>query len=75
MQSYISQRQVEMAGEKPSLSVRPPESATNGTQDQEANADEEDIAKFKRLNTLQMMDHLSRDLTHWQQLVSESNEK
>lgn len=75
MQSYISQRQVEMAGEKPSLSVRPPALATNGSHDQEASADEEDIVKFKRLNTLQMMDHLSRDLTHWQQLISESNEK
>ena len=75
MQSYISQRQVEMAGEKPAIPVRASAVTINGSRDRESNADEEDLARFKKLNTLQMMDHLSRDLTHWQQLVSESNEK
>jgi len=77
MQSYISQRQVEMAGEK-SAAPTPPSTlaATNGAQSpDEAKGDEEDLEKFKKLSTLQMMDYLSRDLTHWQRMVSEQNEK
>lgn len=75
MQSYISQRQVEMAGDKLAPPVRPLTATTNGSQNREINGGEEDLEMFKNMNTLQMMDHLSRDLTHWQQLISEANEK
>lgn len=79
MQSYIAQRQVEMAGEKhssPSPAIQPP--ITNGELRQdEANEEdtEADLAKFKDLSTTQMMDFLSRDLVHWQQLISQRTEK
>lgn len=77
MQSYIAQRQVEMAGEQNS-SVPPVQSpaATNGDivqNDEKQEGDELD--GFKKLNTLQMMDDLSRDLVHWQRMVAEQNEK
>ncbi|KAF1965626.1 hypothetical protein BU23DRAFT_584901 [Bimuria novae-zelandiae CBS 107.79] len=76
MQNYITQRQVEMAAEKPAPAVQAPSVMTNGVQKQEGTTvDEEDLDKFKNLNTLQMMDHLSRDLTLWQQLIVEANEK
>jgi hypothetical protein len=76
MQSYIAQRQVEMATGEKHGSVAPavqPATATNG----EAPAKEEDtdLAKFKDLSTTQMMDFLSRDLVHWQQMISEPTDK
>ena len=78
MQSYISQRQVDMAGEKPAPPVQEPAATTNGVQnrhDTNGNGVEEDLDKFTTLSTLQMMDHISRDLTHWQQMITEPNEK
>ncbi|CAO2653964.1 Nn.00g106970.m01.CDS01 [Neocucurbitaria sp. VM-36] len=79
MQSYIAQRQVEMAGEKhssPAPAVQPTSAATNGEPGQEEAKDEEtDLVKFKNLSTTQMMDYLSRDLVHWQQMISEPTEK
>lgn len=78
MQNYISQRQVEMAGEKPAPPVQEPSATTNGVQnedDRNGNGVEEDLDKFVKLSTLQMMDHISRDLTHWQQMITEPNEK
>ncbi|KAJ4355495.1 Histone deacetylase complex subunit [Didymosphaeria variabile] len=77
MQNYISQRQVEMAGEKPAPPVQEP-TTTNGIQDQDdtnENGVQEDLDKFTKLSTLQMMDYISRDLTHWQQMISEPNGK
>ena len=38
-------------------------------------AEDDGLDSFKKLSTLQMMDHLSRDLTHWQQMIAERNEK
>lgn len=79
MQSYIAQRQVEMAGEKrssPSPAIQLP--TTNGElrQDEVNEEDTEaDLAKFKDLSTTQMMDFLSRDLVHWQQMISQRTEK
>lgn len=79
MQSYIAQRQVEMAGEKrPSVSqaVQPAAGLTNGESNREAaNEEESDLSKFKDLSTTQMMDFLSRDLVHWQQLILEPLDK
>ena len=31
--------------------------------------------KFKNLSTTQMMDFLSRDLVHWQQMITEPTDK
>lgn len=78
MQTYIAQRQVEMAGEKhiPAPAVQPVTTITNGkspagdTKDVDA-----DLDQFKELSTTQMMDHLSRDLVHWQQMISQPTEK
>ena len=79
MQTYIAQRQVEMAGEKhpsPAPAVQPVAATTNGDADPEVvNCDDGDLSKFKDLSTTQMMDFLSRDLVHWQQLISEPLEK
>ncbi|KAI8938760.1 hypothetical protein NX059_004626 [Plenodomus lindquistii] len=81
MQNYIAQRQVEMAGEKQTSmapAVQPPTSATtNGsTQPEQAtNGDSGDLNNFKNLSTTQMMDFLSRDLVHWQQMISEPADK
>ena len=79
MQSYIAQRQVEMAGEKhpsPAPAVQPATATTNGESSQEeVKAEDTDLAKFKNLSTTQMMDYLSRDLVHWQQMISEPAEK
>lgn len=75
MQSYIAQRQVEMAGEKtgPAPAVQPP---TNGEQHEaETKPDDTDLSDFKELSTTQMMDHLSRDLVYWQKMVTEQKEK
>jgi hypothetical protein len=78
MQNYISQRQVEMAGERPAPAVQDPSAMTNGVQERNGtngNSVEEDMDRFTTLSTLQMMDHLSRDLTHWQQMITEPTEK
>ncbi|KAF2469468.1 uncharacterized protein BDR25DRAFT_49812 [Lindgomyces ingoldianus] len=77
MQNYITQRQVELAAEKPpsALSVQSP-TAVNGEQKQEGPKDnEDDIEHFRKLNTLQMMDDLSRELVHWQRMIAEQTEK
>ena len=73
MQSYIAQRQVEMAGEKasPAPAVQLP---INGEQHQAELTDTE-LSAFKNLSTTQMMDHLSRDLVHWQKMITEQKEK
>lgn len=78
MQNYIAQRQVEMAGEKHSSSpaVQSIAVTTNGTPaPEESKEDELDLEKFKHLSTTQMMDFLSRDLTHWQQMISQPIDK
>ncbi|KAF2646292.1 hypothetical protein P280DRAFT_386641 [Massarina eburnea CBS 473.64] len=78
MQNYISQRQVDLAGEQSAVAppVQAPTLTANGVTGPEgAKADEDDLASFKDLSTLQMMDHLSRDLTHWQQMISTRDEK
>lgn len=75
MQSYIAQRQVEMAGEKasPAPAVQPP---TNGEQHQaDLKTEDAELSSFKDLTTTQMMDHLSRDLVHWQKMITEQKEK
>ena len=81
MQTYIAQRQVEMAtGEKHASlapAVRPASAATNvDTRREEAKDDvDTDLAKFRNLSTTQMMDFLSRDLVHWQHMISEPTGK
>ncbi|KAF2868203.1 hypothetical protein BDV95DRAFT_610173 [Massariosphaeria phaeospora] len=77
MQNYIAQRQVELAGEKhsPAPPVQAPVIANGETTSGEPNPDEEELGVFKKLSTLQMMDDLSRDLVHWQRMVSERPEK
>ncbi|CAA9956902.1 hypothetical protein CFE70_000484 [Pyrenophora teres f. teres 0-1] len=80
MQSYIAQRQVEMAsGVKHTtlaLAVQPATAVANGNSNQEQpKEDDTDLASFKNLSTTQMMDSLSRDLVHWQKLISEPTEK
>ncbi|KAF2818350.1 PHD-finger motif-containing protein-like protein [Ophiobolus disseminans] len=78
MQNYIAQRQVEMAVEKivTAPAVQPTTPLTNGTTAQdEPKADEGDIGKFRDLSTTQMMDHLSRDLVHWQQMITHPSDK
>ncbi|KAI1541537.1 PHD-finger motif containing protein [Pyrenophora tritici-repentis] len=80
MQSYIAQRQVEMAsGVKHTtlaLAVQPATTMANGDSNQEqSKEDDTDLASFKNLSTTQMMDSLSRDLVHWQKLISEPTEK
>jgi hypothetical protein len=81
MQTYIAQRQVDMAtGEKHASlapAVQPASAVTNGDIRQEEAKDDvdTDLAKFRDLSTTQMMDFLSRDLVHWQQMISEPTEK
>jgi hypothetical protein len=75
MQNYIAQRQVEMAGEKhvTAPAVQP---ATNGVRAAEvARANDAELDTFKHLSTTQMMDHLSRDLVHWQQKISQTSSR
>jgi len=77
MQNYIAQRQVEMAGEKslPAPPVQAP-TLTNGVRKEaEGKPDGDDSESFKSLNTMQMMDEISRELVHWQRMVKEQNEK
>jgi hypothetical protein len=69
MQNYIAQRQVEMAGEK-LISSGLATGLTNGDSVHgEVKEVERDLDRFKGLSTTQMMDHLSRDLVHWQQMI------
>ena len=78
MQNYISQRQVELAGEQNAATPvdKSPAATTNGvTEAEQTKRDDNVLDTFKSLSTLQMMDHLSRDLTHWQQMIAERNEK
>ena len=76
MQSYIAQRQVEMATGEKHGSLAPAVQPTNGEPAQEQQKDEDtDLAKFKNLSTTQMMDFLSRDLVHWQQMITEPTDK
>jgi hypothetical protein len=77
MQNYITQRQVELAGEKgASVTVTQSPEAMNGVESQgDAKGDGHELEAFKKLNTLQMMDDLSRELVHWQRLISTSTEK
>jgi hypothetical protein len=51
--------------------------ATNGASRQEEVKDDvdTDLSKFRDLSTTQMMDFLSRDLVHWQQMITEPTEK
>lgn len=74
MQSYIAQRQVEMAGEKASTAptVQP---LTNGEETDDARHEDTELSTFKDLSTTQMMDYLSRDLVHWQKMITEQKEK
>ncbi|KAH8727734.1 hypothetical protein GQ44DRAFT_610337 [Phaeosphaeriaceae sp. PMI808] len=76
MQNYIAQRQVEMAGEK--LVTAPAVQAVsmpNGTSPEEETKEGEDLDRFKDLSTTQMMDDLSRDLVHWQQMITQTSGK
>ncbi|KAG9190315.1 hypothetical protein G6011_08403 [Alternaria panax] len=77
MQSYIAQRQVEMAtGEKHGSLAPAIQPTVNSEPAQEQQKDEDaDLAKFKNLSTTQMMDFLSRDLVHWQQMITEPTDK
>jgi hypothetical protein len=74
MQSYIAQRQVEMAGEKtsPAPAVQPP---LNGEQQADTKHEDTELSTFKDLSTTQMMDDLSRDLVHWQKMITEQKER
>ena len=75
MQSYVAQRQVEMAIVEKHINlapaVQPAAPASNG----DTKDDDAELAKFKDLSTTQMMDFLSRDLMHWQQMISEPTDK
>lgn len=73
MQTYIAQRQVEMAGEKtsPAPAVQAP---ANGDQSLDKHEDAE-LSVFKELSTTQMMDYLSRDLVHWQTMITGQSDK
>ncbi|KAH7113217.1 PHD-finger motif-containing protein-like protein [Dendryphion nanum] len=77
MQNYIAQRQVEMAGDKgpPAPAVRSPHANGYQTEDGKSKGNNSDLEVFKKLDTLQMMDDLSRELVHWQKMVAEQNEK
>lgn len=80
MLNYIQQRQVEMAGEKSTAATvtvaqvlghsegNTPlsKSNINGEQDEIENLD-----KFRALSSVEMMDHLSRDLELWQQTIKD----
>lgn len=72
MQNYITQRQVEMAGEKTTAPAVQAAAPVNGERDQTSG---DTIDAFKKLSTLQMMDDLSRELVHWQQMVAQHTEK
>lgn len=78
MQNYIAQRQVDMAGEKliTAPAVQPPAATTNGVTPPDDDKEElDDLEKFKKLSTTEMMDYLSRDLIRWQQSITQPNDK
>lgn len=74
MQNYITQKQIEMAGEKTTvaaaatvqtLAVVANEKSIAKT---EGGSMDDDLEKFKTMSTLEMMDYLSRDLVLWQKM-------
>lgn len=80
MLNYIQQRQVELAGERNgSAAVALAHAlASNGANSPFAKnhakgeqTDLESLEKFRTLSSVEMMDHLSRDLELWQQTVKE----
>lgn len=75
MQSYIAQRQVEMAIVEKHINLAPAVQAATPAPNGEIKDDDAELAKFKDLSTTQMMDFLSRDLMHWQQMISEPTDK
>ncbi|KAF1998966.1 hypothetical protein P154DRAFT_438062 [Amniculicola lignicola CBS 123094] len=77
MQNYITQRQVELAGDKrSSASATQSPSKVNGEPGhEESKTGNDDVEVFKNMDTLQMMDELSRELVHWQRMVAEQTEK
>lgn len=74
MQNYIAQRQVELAGEKGATSAVQSPTPVNG-HIKDMKVDAQSLEGFKTLSTLQMMDDLSRELTHWQRMVAQVTEK
>ncbi|KAF2279826.1 uncharacterized protein EI97DRAFT_393055 [Westerdykella ornata] len=68
MQSFIAQREVELAVEKslPLPAVQLP--SKNSAEQSPGEPDE--LEEFRKLSTLEMMDNLSRELAHWQQMVA-----
>lgn len=67
MQSFIAQREVELAVEKsPMAAVQLP---AKGSAEQSP-GDQDGLEDFRKLSTLEMMDNLSRELAHWQQMVA-----
>lgn len=76
MQTYIAQRQVEMAVGVQSTSTLAVQSPTiNGEPSPKSKVDGGLLDGFRELSTLQMMDDLSRELVHWQRMVAEQKEK
>lgn len=78
MQNYITQRQVELAGEKSAVPTMQAIATVNGNSGSGKETNEEDVGdveSFRRLSTLRMMDDLSRELVHWQRMVAEQSEK
>ena len=78
MQNYITQRQVELAGEKIAVPTMQAIATVNGDSGGGKETNEEDVGDveiFRKLSTLQMMDDLSRELVHWQRMVAEQSEK
>lgn len=78
MQEYIRKRQFETGPERsgPTTAVQSPGPTVNGQSAQEESKGEEDeLDTFKKLSTQQMMDHLSRDLSRWHEIITEQGEK
>lgn len=78
MQSYIAQRQVELAISEKSPSAPAVQSppAVNGVHNQDdMKVDSESLESFRTLDTMRMMDDLSRELVHWQRMVAAGTEK
>lgn len=78
MLNYIQQRQLEMAENKGVAALMITQSAAGLTPDGKNAEDspipvdgEEDLEKFKNLTSVEMMDYLSRDIEHWNQMVKE----
>lgn len=75
MQNYIAQRQVELAGEKAATASAVQSPAPVNGHVPDLKVDAQSLEGFKTLSTLQMMDDLSRELTHWQRMVAQVTEK